>query len=182
MRDYDANFSIILHPRVSPNCRRSSQTSFSDSNQTQLNSTLSLATPLHNSHRSTARFRHRQRHGQQGGGRRLPVPLDGDLPREHPVAAVAAAAAVGGPLQRVGVLHGVEAQDLGHPLQQGGGVQPMQRHQPLVLVRGVQEAVAGGQAVQLETLLAGVARIRKHRAVGTCDGYCLRPRRQCLDL
>ena len=48
---------------------------------------------------------------------------------------------------------------------------PMQQHQHLVLVRGVQEAVAGGQAVQLETLLAGVARIRKHRAVGTCDGY-----------
>ena len=168
-------FSILLHCRVSPNCRRSSQTSFWDSNRTQPNSTLSLETPPHNSHRSTARCRHRQHHpGQQGGGRRLPVPLGGDLPREHPVAAAVAAAAVGGPLQRVGVLHGVETQVLGHPPQQGGGVPLLQQHQHLVLVRGVQEAVAGGQAVQLETLLAGVARIHKHRAVGTCDGLCLR--------
>ena len=85
--------------------------------------------------------------------------------------------AVGEPLQRVGVPHGVEAQVQGHLPQQGGGASPapplMQQH--LVLVRGVQQAVAGGQAMLLETLLAGVARI-KHRALAIweeCTVYCL---------
>jgi hypothetical protein len=41
----------------------------------------------------------------------------------------------------------VEAQVLGHPPQQGDGA-PIQQH---LLVRGVQQAVAGGQAVHLET-------------------------------
>lgn len=90
----------------------------------------------------------------------------------------AAAAAVGGRLQQVVVgvlLHGLEAQVLeqGHHRQRGDGVAT----QHLVVVRGVQEAqeaqeavaVAGGQAVRLETRQAGVARIR-HRAAGTCDG------------
>jgi len=87
------------------------------------------------------------------------------------VAAAAAAAAVGGRLQQVGVLHGVQARVLGqgHHRQWGDGA-AMQH----LVVRGVQEAVlvAGGQAVQLETPQAGVARIRRRRPVGTCDGYC----------
>jgi hypothetical protein len=129
------------------------------------------------SHHPTARCLHKLQHpGQQGGGKRL-VPLGGEVPRVHPVALVlvAAAAAVGGRLQQVvvGVLHGVEAQvlGLGHHRQRGDGA-AMQHL--VVVVRGVQEAivVAGGQAAQLETPQAGVARIRRHRAVGTCDGYC----------
>ena len=86
------------------------------------------------------------------------------------VAPAPAVAAVGGRLQQVGVLHGVEAQVLGHHRQRGAGIATQH-----LAVRGVQEAVvvAGGQAAQLETLLAGVARIRRHRAAGTCDGYCL---------
>jgi len=113
----------------------------------------------------------------------------------------AAAAVVGGRLQQVvGVLHGVAAQVLGqgHHRQRGRGaatqhlvaqVLEQGHHRQrgdgaatqhlvvvvVVVVRGVQEAVvvAGGQAaVQLETPQAGVARIRRHRAVGTCDGYC----------
>jgi hypothetical protein len=178
------NTITIQNHRVSPNCRRSSQTWFSDSNRTHLNSTLSLATAARSSHQPTARCRHRQHPGQQGGDKRL-VLLGGEVPRVLPVVlvevvAAAAAAAVGGPRQRVGVLHGVEAQVLGHPLQRGDGA-PIQQHLLVLLVRGVQQAVAGGQAVQLETTLAGVVQIRKHRAVGTCDGYCLRPRRLCVD-
>jgi hypothetical protein len=44
-----------------------------------------------------------------------------------------------------------------------------------LVVRGVQEAVVvgGREADLLETPLAGVARIRRHRAVGTCDGHYL---------
>jgi len=86
------------------------------------------------------------------------------------------AAAVGGRLQQVvGVLHGVEALVLGqgHRRQRGDGA--AMQHLVVVVVRGVQEAVvvAGGrQAVQLETPQGGVARIRRRRAVGTCDGYC----------
>jgi len=125
------------------------------------------------SHHLTARCLHKQHPGQQGGGKRL-VPLGGEAPRVHPVVVVApapAVAAVGGRLQQVvGVLHGVEAQVLGHHRQRGAGIATQH-----LAVRGVQEAVvvAGGQAAQLETLLAGVARIRRHRAAGTCDGYCL---------
>jgi hypothetical protein len=91
------------------------------------------------------------------------------------VAAEAAAAAVGGRLQQVvGVLlHGLGAQVLGqgHHHQRGDGAAMQQ----LGVVRGVQEAVAvaGGQAVRPETRQAGVARIRRHRVAGTCDGYCL---------
>jgi len=95
------------------------------------------------------------------------------------VVPAAAAAAVGGRLQQVvGVLHGVEAQaqaqvlGQGHHRQRGDGAAT----QHLVVVRGVQEAavVAGGrgQAAQLETPQGGVARIRRHKAVGTCDVYC----------
>jgi len=77
----------------------------------------------------------------------------------------------------VGVLHGVEAQGLGHPRQEGDGV-PTQ-----TLVRGVQEGVqeavlvAGGRAVQLETRV-GAVQVRKHKAAGTCDAYSSRPRPQ----
>jgi hypothetical protein len=81
--------------------------------------------------------------------------------------------AAGGRLQQVvGVLHGVEAQVLGHHRRRGGGIAT----QHPVVVRGVQEAVvvAGGQAVQLETRLAGVAQIRRHRAAGTCDRLACR--------
>jgi len=67
------------------------------------------------------------------------------------------------------LLHGVEAQVLGHHYQQGAGVATQH-----LVMRGVQEAVVvGGGAVQLKTPHAGVVRIRRHRAVGTCDGYCL---------
>ena len=133
-----------------------------------------------------ARCLHKQHPGQQGGGKKL-VPLGGEAPRVHPVvgvvgAAAAAAAAVGGRLQQVvGVLHGVEAQVLGHHRQRGDGVAT--QHLPVV-VRGVQEAVvvAGGrQAAQVETPPAGVARIRRRRADGTCDGYCVLAWRQCFD-
>ena len=59
----------------------------------------------------------------------------------------------------------------------------LQQH--LMLVRGVQEAEVVELAVQLETLpVAGVVRICKHRAVGTCDpcdGYCLRPWSALID-
>ena len=85
--------------------------------------------------------------------------------------------AVGGRLQQVvvGVLHGVEAQVLGqgHLRQRGDGA--AMQHLVVVVVRGVQQeavVVAGGQAAQLETRRGGVAQIRRHRAVGTCDGYC----------
>lgn len=161
----------MIHHRGLPNCRRSSQTWFSDLNRTHPNSTLSLATAARSSHQPTARCRHRQHLGRQGGDKRL-VPLGGEVPRVLPVVLLvvaAAAAAVGGRRQRVGVLHGVEAQVLGHPPQRGDGA-PIQQH---LLVRGVQEAVAGGQAVQVVTTLVGPAQ-HKHRAVGTCDGYCLR--------
>jgi len=47
----------------------------------------------------------------------------------------------------------------------------------VVVVRGVEQAVvvAGGRqaTVRLETPQAGVARIRRHKVVGTCDGYSL---------
>jgi len=122
-----------------------------------------------------ARCLHKRRLGHQGGDKSL-VPLGGEAPRVHPVVAAA-----GGRLQQaVGVLHGVEAQVLGHLLQRVGDGAAMQH----LGVRGVQEAVvvAGGLAVQPETpRRAGVAQIHKHRAAGTCDGYCLLPRRLCLD-
>ena len=86
---------------------------------------------------------------------------------------VAPPPAVGGRLQQVGVgvLHGAEALVLGRHRQRGDGVATQQ-----LVVRGVQEAVAvvgGREAVLLETPLAGVVRIRRHRAVGTCDGHYL---------
>jgi hypothetical protein len=131
------------------------------------------------SHHPTARCLHKQHPGQQGGGKRLPVPLGGEVPRVHPVVVLVAppSPAVGGRLQQVvGVLHGVgvgaQVQVLGHHLLRGDGAATQQH---LVVVRGVQEAVvvAGGQAVRLETPQAGVVRIRRHRAGGTCDGYRL---------
>ncbi len=116
------------------------------------------------SHQPTARCLHKRRPGQQGGDK-SPVPLGGEVPRVHPVVAA-------GRLQQVvGVLDGVEPQVLGYPLQRGDGAATQH-----LVVRGVQEAavVAGGQAVQLETpRQGGVVQIRKHRAAGTCDGYCL---------
>ena len=93
---------------------------------------------------------------------------------------VAPPAAVGGRLQQVGVgvlQHGAEALVLGRHRQRGDGVATQQ-----LVVRGVQEAVAvvgGREAVLLETPLAGVVRIRRHRAVGTCDGHYLL--RLCLN-
>jgi hypothetical protein len=126
------------------------------------------------SHHPTARCLHKREHqGQQGGGKKL-VLLGGEAPpRVHPVLLLVAPPppAVGGRLQQVGVgvLHGVEAQVLEHHRQRGDGVATQQ-----LVVRGVQEAVVlvgGREAVQLETPQAGVARIRRHRAVGTCDGY-----------
>lgn len=182
---YDNNYTR----RVSLNCRQSSQTSFSDSNQIQLNLTLlEVATVALSSRHPTARCLHKYQHpGQRGGGKRL-VPLGGEVPREHPVVVVlvavvarpAAAAAVGGRLRQVvGVLHGVGARVLGqgHHRQRGYGAAT--QHLVVVVVRGVQEAVgvvvvAGGQAaVRLETRLDGVVRIRRRRAGGTCDGYFL---------
>ena len=56
--------------------------------------------------------------------------------------------------------------------QQGHGA-PMQGR-----MHGVQEAADGAQAVQHKTP-AGVVRIRRHRAAGTCDAYC---ERGCDDL
>jgi len=132
-----------------------------------------------NSRHPTARCLHKQQHlGQQGGGKRLLVPLGGEVPRVHPVVVLVAPApaAVGGRLQQVaGVLHGVEAQVqvLGHHLLRGDGAATQQH---LVVVRGVQEVqeavvVAGGQqAVRLETRQAGVVRIRRRKVGGTCDG------------
>jgi hypothetical protein len=40
-------------------------------------------------------------------------------------------------------------------------------------MHGVREAADGAQAVQHKTP-AGVVRIRRHRAVGTCGAYCER--------
>jgi hypothetical protein len=141
---------------------------------------VATAVRISNHPQPTARRRrqqHRGRPGQRVGDRRQPR-LGGGVQRVAPAVAVAAAGAVGGrPQQQVGVLHGVEAQGLGHPQQEGGGV-PTQ-----VLVRGVQQAapVAGRRAVQLETP-AGAAQVRKHKAAGTCDGYRSRPRGLCLNL
>jgi len=67
----------------------------------------------------------------------------------------------------VGELHGVEAQVLGHPLQQGNGAPTLTQR----LVHGVQEAVAGGPAVQLETQTPA-PQIHRRKADGTCDAYC----------
>jgi len=124
-------------------------------------------------HQLTARLQHPGR--QLGGDKRL-APPGGEVHRVEVAAAAAAvvvlllvpAAAAGGLHQQVeGVQHGVETQVLGDPLQQAVGV-PTQRP-----VRGVQEAVAGGeQAAQLETL-GGPAQIHKRKVVGTCDAYCL---------
>ena len=173
---------IVAH-RVSRYYRQSSQISFSDSIQTQLSLTtrLEVATVAeHSSHQPTARcLLHKQHPGQLGGGKRL-VPLGGELPRVHPVllvgqvvVAAVAAAAVGGRHQQVavGVLHGVEAQVLGHHRLRGDGV-ATQHLVVVVVVRGVQEAavVGGEEGVQLRTRLDGVVRIRRRRAVGTCDG------------
>ena len=163
--------------RVSRNCRQSSRTSFSDSNQTQLSLTpleALTAARLSSHHHPTAHCLRKQHPGQQGGGKRL-VPLGGEVPRVHPVVLVAlvvppAAAAVGGRLQQVGVgvPHGVEVLVLGHHRQRGDGVATQH-----LVVRGMQEAVlvGGGEAVQLEIPQAGVVRTHRHRAVGTCDGY-----------
>jgi len=109
--------------------------------------------------------------GQRGGDKRaLLLPLDGEVVRRrlllvagevlHPAeeAVVEAPGPGGVQVQVLGL-------QLGHPPQQGGGV-PTQRQ-----VRGVQEAAAGEQAAaQLETP-AGVARIRRRKAAGTCDTY-----------
>jgi hypothetical protein len=143
------NSIIRIHHRVSPNCRRSSQTSFSDSNRIQLNLTLLLVTGVHKSHqRPAARCRHRQYPGQRGGGKRL-VSLGGQVPARVPP--------VGG---GGGGGNGWGTSPTGGGTAWGAG------------------GSAGGQAVQLETL-DGAAQIRRHRAVGTCDGYCLRLRRLC---
>jgi hypothetical protein len=110
------------------------------------------------------------------------------VPRVHPVVVVLVAvvarpaaeaeAAVGGRLRQVvGVLHGAQVLGQGHHRQRGDGAAT--QHLVVVVVRGVQEAVAavvvaGGQAAaRLETRLDGVVRIRRRRAGGTCDGYCL---------
>lgn len=161
--------------RVSPSCRRSSQTLSSDSKQTRTNLMPSVATAaVPSSHQPTARPQPSRQLGQaQAGGDKRPVSLGGGVQRVPRAVAVAAAAVaeVGGPLQPVGVLLGVEAQVLGHPPQQGHGA-------PLAMqgrMHGVQEAADGAQAVQHKTPApAGVVLIRRHRAAGTCDAYCER--------
>ena len=145
-----------------------------------MNLTPSVATAVvPSSHQPMARRQPSRQLGQVGGDKR-PISLGGGLqrvPRLVAVAAAAAAAEVGGPLQPVGVLLGVEAQVLGHPPQQGHGA-PMQGRmhgvqEAVVQEAVVQEAADGAQAVQHKTP-AGVVPIRKHRAAGTCDAYCER--------
>jgi len=79
---------------------------------------------------------------------------------------VAAPAAAGEPHQVV--LDGLEAQVLGHPLQQGHGATTQR------LMHGVQEAAAGGQVVALHKTLGTAAQTPRLKVVGTCDAYCWR--------
>jgi hypothetical protein len=127
-------------------------------------------------HHPTARRRPSRQLGQVGGDKR-PISLGGGLqqvPRAVAVAAAVAAAEVGGPLQPVGVLLGVEAQVPGHPPQQGHGAPMQGRMHGVQGVQGVQEAVDGAQAVRHKTPAGVVPIRRRHRAAGTCDAYCER--------
>jgi len=155
------------HHRALPNYRRSSQTLFSDSNQTRMNSTPLVAMAARRSHRPTARRQRPSQHLGQLDGDKTLVSLDGGVqPAPQVVAVAAAPAAVGEPRQVV--LDGLEAQVLGHPLQQGHGATTQR------LMHGVQEAAAGGQVVALHKTLGTAAQTPRLKVVGTCDAYCWR--------
>jgi hypothetical protein len=167
-------FSNIIH-RVSPNCRQTSQTSFSDSNRIQRNLTLSLSsrrrrtTPTGQRHDAgTGSIPRAAGAGQEAASPSRWGATAGTPGRGGSGGGWGTSSTPGG-----GTGWGGGSGSGASPSEGGGAplASPLM-WQHLVLVRGVQQAVAGGQAVQLETLLAGVARICKHRAVGTCDGYC----------